>query len=142
MHGTPKNEHSLIPTLLLPTIPLEFAKSLRKSIHSTQGLILVTGLEIGNKRPNQAYSQDNPVVWAKKTTHAKIRFAIHEGESTISVKQEFLSSEEFKVGMQIRIEGRIARIKAINLFGGKLVKTAYAIEISRITCVYEENKRR
>ena len=50
--------------------------------------------------------------------------------------------EEFKVGMKIRIEGRIARIKAINLFGGKLVKTAYAIEISRITCVYEENKRR
>ena len=106
------------------------------------GLILITGLEIGNKRPNQAYSQDNPVVWAKKATHAKIRFALHEGESTISVKQEFLSSEEFKVGMKIRIEGRIARIKAINLFGGKLVKTAYAIEISRITCVYEENKRR
>tara|TARA_Y100001960_G_scaffold317472_1_gene385848 strand:- start:1895 stop:2515 length:621 start_codon:yes stop_codon:yes gene_type:complete len=100
------------------------------------GLILITGLEIGNKRPNHAYSQDNPVVWAKKATHAKIRFAIHDGESTISVKQEFLSSEEFKVGMKIRIEGRMARIKAINLFGGKSVKRAYALEISRITCLY------
>ena len=38
--------------------------------------------------------------------------------------------------MKIRIEGRIARIKAINLFGGKLVKAAYALEISRITCLY------
>ena len=58
------------------------------------GLILITGLEVGNKRPPQAYSQDNPIVWAKKATHAKIRFAIHEGESTISVKQEFESQEE------------------------------------------------
>ncbi len=106
------------------------------------GLILITGLEIGNKRPDQAYSQDNPIVWAKKATHAKVRFAIHEGESTISVKQEFDSNEEFKVGMKIRIEGKIAKIKAINLFGGKLVKKAYAIEISRVTCFYERSKRR
>ena len=106
------------------------------------GLILITGLEIGNKRPNQAYSQDNPIVWAKKATHVKIRFAIHEGESTISVKQEFESGQEFQIGMKIRIEGKIAKIKAINLFGGKLVKKAYAIEISRVTCFYERNKRR
>jgi len=106
------------------------------------GLILITGLEIGNKRPNQAYSQDNPIVWAKKATHAKIRFAIHEGESTISIKQEFDSNEKFQVGMKVRIEGKIARIKSINLFGGKLVKTAYAVEISRVTCTYEKNKRR
>ena len=105
------------------------------------GLILITGLEIGNKRPNQAFSEDNPIVWAKKATHAKIRFAIHEGESTISVKQEFEASEEFRVGMKVRIEGKIAKIKAINLFGGKLVKMAYAIEISRVTCVYERNRR-
>ena len=106
------------------------------------GLILITGLEIGNKRPNLAYSQDNPIVWAKKATHVKIRFAIHEGESTISVKQEFESGQEFQIGMKIRIEGKIAKIKAINLFGGKLVKKAYAIEISRVTCFYEGKKRR
>ncbi len=106
------------------------------------GLILITGLEIGNKRPSQAFSEDNPVVWAKKSTHAKIRFAIHEGESTISIKQEFEAREEFRVGMKVRIEGQMARIKAINLFGGKLVKMAYAIEISRVTCVYEKNRRK
>ena len=44
--------------------------------------------------------------------------------------------------MKVRIEGKIAKIKAINLFGGKLVKKAYAIEISRVTCFYERNKRR
>ena len=43
--------------------------------------------------------------------------------------------------MKVRIEGKIAKIKAINLFGGKLVKMAYAIEISRVTCVYERNRR-
>ena len=105
------------------------------------GLILITGLEVGNKRPSQAYSQDNPIVWAKKATHAKIRFAIHEGESTISVKQEFESQEEFRIGMRIRIEGQIAKIRDINLFGGKSVKMAYAMEISRITCVYDKKRR-
>ena len=105
------------------------------------GLILITGLEIGNKRPNQAYSQDNPIVWAKKATHAKIRFAIHDGESTISVKQEFEATEEFQVGMKVRIEGKTAKIKAINLFGGKSVKLAYALEISRITCFYLSDKK-
>ena len=108
---------------------------------SPDGLILITGLEVGNKRPPQAYSQDNPIVWAKKATHAKIRFAIHEGESTISVKQEFESQEEFRVGMRIRIEGQVAKIKDINLFGGKSVKIAYAMEISRITCVYDKKRR-
>ena len=105
------------------------------------GLILITGLEIGNKRPSQAYSQDNPIIWAKKATHAKIRFAIHEGESTISVKQEFESQEEFHVGMRIRIEGQMAKIRDINLFGGKSVKMAYAMEILRVTCVYDKKRR-
>ena len=77
------------------------------------GVIMITGLEIGNKRVNQAYSQDNPIVWAKKATHAKVRFAIHDGESTISVKQEFESSEQFRLGMKIRIEGEVAIIKDI-----------------------------
>ena len=105
------------------------------------GLILVTGLELGNKRLSQVYSQDNPIVWAKKATHAKIRFAIHEGESTISVKQEFESQEEFRIGMLIRIEGQVAKIKNINLFGGKSVKMAYAMEISRITCFYDKKRK-
>lgn len=107
-----------------------------------EGVILVTGLEIGNKRPLQAYSQDNPVVWAKRATHAKIRFAIHEGETTFSVKQEFESNQEFRVGMKIRVEGNLAKIKAINLFGGKLVKAAFAAEISRVTCVYDKKRNR
>ena len=105
------------------------------------GLILITGLEIGNKRPNQAYSQDNPIVWAKRATHARVRFAIHDGESTLSIKQEFESEEEFRVGTTIRLEGKMARIKATNLHGGKLAKTAYALEISRITCFYLPEKK-
>ncbi len=106
------------------------------------GVIMITGLEIGNKRVNQAYSQDNPIVWAKKATHAKVRFAIHDGESTISVKQEFESSEQFRLGMKIRIEGEVAIIKDINLYGGKSVKMAHAIEISRVTCVYGKRGKR
>ena len=106
------------------------------------GVIMITGLEIGNKRVNQAYSQDNPIVWAKKATHAKVRFAIHDGESTISVKQEFESGEQFRLGMKIRIEGEVAIIKDINLYGGKSVKMAHAIEISRVTCVYGKRGKR
>ena len=105
------------------------------------GMIMITGLEIGNKRPNAAYSDDNPVIWAKRATHAKVRFAIHDGESTISVKQEFESTDEFRIGMKVRIEGEVAIIRDINLYGGKSVKTAYAIEISRVTCVYGKRRR-
>ena len=105
------------------------------------GLILITGLELDGKRPPSAYSQDKPIVWAKRATHARVRFAIHDGESTISVKQEFESQEEFRVGDTVRLDGKMTRIKAINLHGGKLAKNAYALEISRITCFYLPEKK-
>ena len=101
------------------------------------GLILITSLELTGKRPTEAFSQEMPIVWAKKATHARVRFAIHEGESTISLKQEFKAEEEFYVDMPLRLQGRRTRVKAINLFGGKSVKAAHAMEISRVTCIYE-----
>ena len=101
------------------------------------GLILITSLELTGKRPTEAFSQEMPIVWAKKATHAKVRFAIHEGESTISLKQEFKAEEEFYVDMPLRLQGRRTRVKAINLFGGKSVKSAHAMENSRVTCIYE-----
>ena len=105
------------------------------------GLILITGLELDGKRPPSAYSQDNPIVWAKRATHARVRFAIHDGEATLSLKKEFDAQEEFRVGNTVRLDGKMTRIKAINLHGGKLSKTAYALEISRITCFYLPEKK-
>ena len=105
------------------------------------GLILITGLELDGKRPASAYSQDNPIVWAKRATHARVRFAIHDGEATLSLKKEFDAQEEFRVGNTVRLDGKMTRIKAINLQGGKLAKTAYALEISRITCFYLPEKK-
>ena len=105
------------------------------------GLILITGLELDGKRPASAYSQDNPIVWAKRATHARVRFAIHDGEATLSLKKEFDAQEEFRVGNTVRLDGKMTRIKAINLHGGKLSKTAYALEISRITCFYLPEKK-
>ena len=101
------------------------------------GLIVITSLELVNRRPTEVFSQEMPIVWAKRATHAKVRFAIHEGESTTSLKQEFESGETFYVGMRLKLQGRRTIVKAINLFGGKSVKTAHAMEISRVTCVYE-----
>ena len=101
------------------------------------GLILITSLELTGKRPTEAFSQEMPIVWAKKATHARVRFAIHEGESTISLKKEFKAEEEFYVDMPLRLQGRRTRVKTINLFGGKSVKAAHAMEISRVTCIYE-----
>ena len=106
------------------------------------GLILVTGLELPNKRLNQVYSQENPIVWAKKATHSKIRFAVHDIDETHSFKQEFESQEEFYVGLKLRLEGRLAIIKSINLYGGKSVKSAYAIDIVRVTCRYIDERRK
>jgi len=106
------------------------------------GLIQITGLELINKRPLKIYSDDKPIIWAKRVTHTKVRFAIHDGEHTSSFKQEFESQEEFYVGMKLRLEGRLAIVKDINLFGGKSVKAAHAIEITRVTCRHIDEKRR
>ena len=65
-------------------------------IYHPDGLILVTGLELPGKRLERVYSQDNPIVWAKKATHSKIRFAVHDGEQTHSYKQEFEIGEVFQ----------------------------------------------
>ena len=106
-----------------------------------EGLILITSLELGNKHPSQAFSQEMPIVWAKRATHAKVRFAIHEGESTSSFKQEFESEKEFYVGMLLQLQGRRSKVKVINLFGGKSVKAAFASEIARVTCFYLANNK-
>lgn len=106
------------------------------------GLILVTGLELPHKRLNQVYSQDNPIVWAKKATHSKIRFAVHDGDLTDSYKEVFEISVEFNKGMKVKLEDRLARIIGITLHGGKAVSSAFAFEIARVTCKYIIEKPR
>jgi uncharacterized Zn finger protein len=105
------------------------------------GLIVITSLELTGKRPDKAFSQEMPTVWAKRATHTKVRFAIHEGESTISLKQEFDSDAEFYVGMRLQLQGRDAKVRSINLFGGRTVKSSFASEISRVTCFYLPEKK-
>ena len=92
------------------------------------GLILVTGLELPHKRLNQVYSQEKPIVWAKKATHSKIRFAVHDGEQTHSYKEEFEIGVEFNKGMKIKLEDNLARIIGLTLHGGKSVNNAFAFE--------------
>ncbi|MDG1545201.1 MAG: hypothetical protein BEU00_00195 [Marine Group III euryarchaeote CG-Epi3] len=106
------------------------------------GLILVTGLELPDKRLNQAYSQDNPIVWAKKATHSKIRFAVHDGDLTHSYKEDFAIDVEFNKGMKVKLEDNLARIIGITLHGGKSVSNALAFEIARVTCKYIIEKAR
>ena len=106
------------------------------------GLILVTGLELPHKRLNQAYSQDNPIVWAKKATHSKIRLAVHDGDLTDSYKEVFEISVEFNKGMKVKLEDQLARIIGITLHGGKSVSSAFAFEIARVTCKYIIEKPR
>jgi len=100
------------------------------------GLILITGIELPHKRLNQVYSQENPIVWAKKATHSKIRFAVHDGEETHSYKEEFEINVEFNKGMKVKLEDNLARITGITLHGGKSASTAFAFEIARVTCKY------
>ena len=104
------------------------------------GLILITGLELPDKRLNQVYSQENPIVWAKKATHSKIRFAVHDGDQTHSYKEEFEVNVEFNKGMKIRLEDNLARVIGITLHGGKSVSNALAFEIARITCKFITEK--
>ena len=100
------------------------------------GLILITGIELPHKRLDKVHSQENPIVWAKKATHSKIRFAVHYGEETHSYKEEFEINTEFKKGMKAKLEGNFVRIIDIIIHGGKSVSKAFAFEIARITCKY------
>ena len=100
------------------------------------GLILVTGLELPNKRLTQVYSQENPIVWAKKATHSRIRFAVHDGDLTHSYKEDFKIDVEFNKGMKVKLEDNLARIIGLTLHGGKSVSNAFAFEIARVTCKY------
>lgn len=106
------------------------------------GLIQITSLEVSNKRLQRVFSDEMPIVWAKRVTHARVRFAVHDGEETHSFRQEFESQEEFIVGMKLRLEGNLAIIKTIVIFGGKSVKGAHAINIVRITCRYIDERRK
>ena len=101
---------------------------------------MITGIELPHKRLDQVYSQENPIVWAKKATHSKIRFAVHDGEETHSYKEEFEIDVEFNKGMKVKLEDNLARIIGITLHGGKSVSTAFAFEIARITCKYVTEK--
>ena len=104
------------------------------------GLILITGIELPHKRLDKVHSQENPIVWAKKATHSKIRFAVHDGEETHSYKEEFEINTEFKKGMKAKLEGNFVRIIDIIIHGGKSVSKAFAFEIARITCKYVTEK--
>ena len=100
------------------------------------GLIIVTGLELPSKRLTQVYSQENPIVWAKKATHSRIRFAVHDGDLTHSYKEDFKIDVEFNKGMKVKLEDNLARIIGLTLHGGKSVSNAFAFEIARVTCKY------
>ena len=106
------------------------------------GVIQITALEIFDKRPQKVFSDEMPIIWAKKVTNARVRFAVHDIDETHSFKQEFGSQEEFYVGLKLRLEGRLAIIKSIKLYGGKSVKSAYAIDIVRVTCRYIDERRK
>ena len=106
------------------------------------GLIQITALEVSNKRLQRVFSDEMPIIWAKRVTHARVRFAVHDGEETHSFRQEFESQEEFFVGMKLRLEGNLAVIKTIVVFGGKSVKSTNAINIVRITCRYINERRK
>ena len=104
------------------------------------GLILITGIELPHKRLNRVYSQENPIVWAKKATHSKIRFAVHDGEETHSFKEEFEIDVEFNKGMKVKLEDNLARVIGITMHGGKSVSNAFAFEIARVTCKFIAEK--
>ena len=101
---------------------------------------MITGIELPHKRLDQVYSQENPIVWAKKATHSKIRFAVHDGEETHSYKEEFEIDVEFNKGMKVKLEDNLARVIGITMHGGKSVSNAFAFEIARVTCKFIAEK--
>ena len=105
------------------------------------GLVLITSLELGDKRLEKTHAQEGLIVWVKRATHAKVRFVIHLGESTKSFKELFSSDMVFKVGMRTNVGGREVIVKTINLYGGKSVKATSASNVSRVICYYSDGKK-
>lgn len=114
-----------------------------------RGPLEVTALELGarrgtasTRRVEQAEARERPIVWARLVTTVRVRFAVHTGHETLSLKQELPPETELAVEMVMQLEGRAAVIEALHLHGGRRVTKAAAWDLKRVTCRWKRDGRR
>ncbi len=106
-----------------------------------RGQLEITALELGarrgtasTRRVEQTEARAQPIVWARLVTTVRVRFAVHTGRETLSLKQELPPETELAVEMVMQLDGRAAVIDALHLHGGRRVTKAAAWDLKRVTC--------
>ncbi|MAH17504.1 MAG: hypothetical protein CL960_03285 [Euryarchaeota archaeon] len=113
-----------------------------------RGPLEITALELGarrgtasTRRVEQAEASEQPIVWARLVTTVRVRFAVHTGHETLSLKQELPPETELAVEMVLQLDGRAAVIEALLLRGGRRVTKAAAWDLKRVTCHWKQERR-
>ncbi len=113
-----------------------------------RGQLEVTALELGahrgtasTRRVQQAEARERPIIWARLVTTVRVRFAVHTGRETLSLKQELPPETELAIGTALQLDGRAAVIEALHRHGGRRVTKAAAWDLKRVTCRWKGTER-
>ncbi len=111
-----------------------------------RGPLEVTALELGarrgtasTRRVQQAEARERPIIWARLVATVRVRFAVHTGRETLSLKQELTPETELAIEMVLQLDGRAAVIEALHLHGGHRVTKAAAWDLKRVTCHWKQD---
>jgi predicted Zn finger-like uncharacterized protein len=88
--------------------------------------IKITGIEIENKRVNEAKAKDIRTLWAKKFDMIKLKISINKGAKTLKRTVWAVPEEEFFIGDVMRIKGLSLVIHAIKTHDKKVKKGSVA----------------
>jgi uncharacterized Zn finger protein len=88
--------------------------------------IRISGIEIENKRVQEAIAKEIKTLWAKKFDRIKLKISINKGEKTLNRTVWAVPDEEFFIGDVMRIKGLNLAIHAIKTKDKKVKKGSVA----------------
>ncbi|OIR12571.1 MAG: hypothetical protein BEU05_03015 [Marine Group III euryarchaeote CG-Bathy2] len=114
----------------------------------SRGPLEITALELGarrgtasTRRVEQAKARAQPIIWARLVATVRVRFAVHTGRETLSLREELPPETELAIGALVQLGGRTAIIEALHLRGGRRVTKAAAWDLKRVTCRWKGTGR-
>jgi uncharacterized Zn finger protein len=82
----------------------------------------VTGIEIGDRRVNQARARDITVLWTRVIEQVIVKISVHDGRRTIPLYKECDGEDPFIVGEICTVQGKRFKITQLKLRDGPLMR--------------------
>ncbi|MCX9084695.1 MAG: HVO_0476 family zinc finger protein [Candidatus Methanoperedens sp.] len=103
-------------------------------------LVLVTSIEVGDKRPDEADAKDIKTIWSRAIDEAIVKFAISHRETTESVSMRVPGDREFVIGDKVEVNNRKLKIIRIKIRdGGFKSRKGVAICAKYIKRIYADS---